>query len=342
MNQALSHTVSFPSIIDSSSLSSFVCPRKWFYANCVRLTPFKKSVHLHAGGAVAEMLMVVRNAYWRDKKSKEQSMFEGVRAFIRFWGDYEVNPDDFPKNSTAKYKDFYNTIAAVFDYFEVYSLDTDHIRPLIRENGDPAVEFTFAIPLDVMHPETGQPIIYGGRCDLIGKYAGMTAVVDEKTTYSFSGDYAKQFQMRGQFIGYTKAAQLSGINTRTAIVRGIGIQQTQTTHREVVLTFPQWQIDRWYSQMLKKVAYLAEQYDSWKAWGLDFDEAFPLNYGDTCASWGGCEYMDLCTSDEPESWYPSFAVNKWNPLLKDPTSLEEKSKDVMEIVKEIARHKQEN
>lgn len=300
------HTVAFPSLIDSSMLSSAACHRQFFFKHCLNLASMGTNVHLHAGRVLARAVQEVRNAFYREGKTELESIYAGFEIFISEWGDYEP-----PAFGSGKFKDFINVANALFSYFRQYPLATDEIQPYFRSNGDPAVEFTFAIPLPIEHPDTGEPIFYGGRSDMIGVWNKANAVVDEKTTYTFPDNWQKQFLLRGQFIGYCWAGQQSGMDTKAAIVRGIGIQQSGIKHLEARLLYQQWQIDRWHSQMLMKVRGLIESYKAYKEQGLD---AIPMSYGDACSSYGGCEMMDLCTSEHPENWYNSFQPRDWNPL----------------------------
>lgn len=289
----------FPQVLDSTILLTSACPTKFFYKHCYHLAPLQKSIHLHAGGAFAEAMQIVREKFYSEKLPLEKSLLEGMRAFIMYWGEYEA-----PEGS---YKNFENMLAAVFDYFHNYNPESDYIQPITLKNGKPAVEFTFSVPLPIMHPDTGDPLIYAGRCDMLGQYANLKAVVDEKTTYSFGFDWSRIFQMRGQFIGYTWAAQQFDIDVNTCIVRGIAIQQRSIKHLEAIFSYPQWQVDRWYMEMLQKVTYLKT------CWEM---KEFPMNYGDICSSYGGCEMLDLCTSENPEAWFSSFDIREWNPLNK--------------------------
>lgn len=293
----------FPNVIDSTILLSTACPTKFFYQFALGLSPIEKSVHLHAGGAFAHGVEAVRKNFYLKKLSLEDSLIDGWREFMNYWGDYEA-----PDNS---YKDFVNVSAALFDYFHNYNPNNDYIQPFVKSDGTPAVEFTFAIPLPILHPDTGEPLIYAGRCDMLGMYQNMGCIVDEKTSYSFPAEWAKLFSMRGQFIGYTWAAQQFGFPISMCVVRGVAIQQRSIKHLEAIMQFPQWQIDRWYQEMLVKVQYIV---DVWKR------KDFPLNYGDICSSYGGCPQLDLCTSQQPEAWLPSFSIRKWNPLDKQEAS----------------------
>ena len=143
---------------------------------------------------------------------------------------------------------------------------------------------------------------------MIGQYQNSVCIVDEKTSYSFSSDWASNFAMRGQFLGYTWAAQQFKMPVNMCVVRGIAIQQKSIKHLEAILQYPQWQVERWYEEMLQKVSLLILY---WKA------QNYPMNYGDICSSYGGCPMMDLCQVREPENWVESFETRVWNPLTKD-------------------------
>lgn len=300
-NSKLLERASFPQVLDSSILLTAPCPMKFFYQYCMNLSPVSKSIHLHAGGAFAHGIETVRKSFYLNKLPLDQALYDGWRSFINYWGTY----DEVPLEGSGSYKDFINVSAALFDYFRNYDPRTDYIQPFIKHDGSPAVEFTFSIPLPINHPDTGEPLIYAGRCDMIGQYQGSVCGVDEKTSYAFAQDWSKNFSMRGQFIGYTWAMQSFDIPVNMFIVRGIAIQQKSIKHLEAILTFPQWQIDRWYQEMLLKVQNLV---DCWKR------KDFPLNYGNECAAYSGCPMIDLCQSNHPEAWTDTFAIRKWNPL----------------------------
>lgn len=297
----------FPSLVDSSMLSSADCHRQFFFKYCLNLASMGTNVHLHAGKVLALAIQEVRNAFYREGMSELEAVYWGTEVFFKAWGDYEP-----PAFGSGKFKDFINVGNALFSYFRQYPLATDEIQPYRKANGDPAVEFTFAIPLPIEHPDTGDPIFYGGRSDMVGVWNRQNAIVDEKTTYTFPDNWTMQFQLRGQFIGYCWAGQQNGMGTTAAIVRGIGIQQSGIKHLEARMLYPQWQIDRWHQQMLRKVEGLVASYRDYKK-SLDLD-SISMSYGNACSAYNGCEMIDLCTSQNPENWYSSFGERNWDPL----------------------------
>lgn len=313
--------LSFPTQIDSTMLATFdSCPQKFFIEYFLHLAPTGRSPDLHAGGAFATALEHTRRALYMHDLPLADAILPGLRAFMQYWGDYEP-PEDHPKSRT-------NTFNAVLDYFAEYPPAQDPVQPYINEAGEPAVEFTFAEPTEILHPETQQPILHVGRFDMLGVYnKSLLAVVDEKTTKALGAMWAKQWMMRGQFIGYCRAAQRAGFDCSTAIIRGIAIQKTQYKHMQVIESFPRWQIERWWDETQRKIAQMIDYWHMTKYIiehnGLDYEKIhrmWPYSYGDACSSYGGCSFAHLCTVERPSEWYDNYSLRFWDPLKKDPTA----------------------
>ncbi len=182
----------FPQKIDSTMIATFdSCPQKFYREYCLGLSSTAISPDLHAGGCFAKGMEVARRAYYIDNRSPKVSVALATLAMLQYWGDF-IPP--FTSGTFAQ-KDMVNTITALWYYFDEYPLDTDHIKPYSSADGKPAIEFTFALPIDVAHPETGDPLIYAGRCDMLGYYKKMGAVIDEKTTKQLGDAWIKQWRM---------------------------------------------------------------------------------------------------------------------------------------------------
>ena len=205
--------------MDSTILGAFTdCPLKAYREYCLKLGSPTPSIHFHAGGAFARAIEVVRRCRWEQELSFEESLDAAFIEFTNYWGDFEA-----PDHGTGANKTYERMWQAVEFYFEQYPLDTDPIRPYIFEDGKTGVEFTFGVPLPINHPDTGNPIIFGGRTDLLGYYRDVPCIIDEKTTSSLGQSWTDKWTMRGQFIGYTWAASQSGIHAGMALVRGVSI-----------------------------------------------------------------------------------------------------------------------
>jgi hypothetical protein len=165
-----------------------------------------------------------------------------------------------------------------------------------------------------LHPETGEPFLYCGRFDMLGEYQGRPCVRDEKTTGASIGrNWASQWDLRSQFIGYVWACQQSGIDLDTVVVRGIAIQMTQIVHAEAIKVYSQDLIDKWYKQLGLDLNRLVRCYE---------DGYFDYNLGDACTSYGQCVFMNACASPNPENWFTEFEVRRWDPVNKNPAPTE--------------------
>lgn len=301
------HEPILPQYVDSTMLvTAKACLYKYYQEYVCRRSPSARSPDLHAGGAVAEFFETFRKSYYGEKLSKKDSIEKAARAFLYFWGDYE--PHD--KKGQPHVKSIANTFGACLDYLSAYPPETDIIQPYYKEDGEPTVEFTFAHPLPIMHPVTGEPILYCGRYDLLGEMGGIGWVEDEKTTKSFFQNWSEQWHLRTQFLGYTWATRELGWKVQGAVVRGIAIQKSQYKHQQAIIPFTDEKVWRWHKQMLRDVQRIV---DAWNEgyWDQDFGEA--------CSAWGGCQFHDVCSSDNPDVWYADFHERLWNPLAKDPT-----------------------
>lgn len=300
----------FPTLIDSTMLSSYLaCPRQFYWAWINRLTVSQKSIHLHAGAAFAAAIETFRLSFYGAKADYDTAMRDAVERFIKEWGDFPLMEEEN--------KSFYNMLGAIDSYFLTYPAATDHVKPyMVGEK--PAVEFSFAIPTGVLHPETGEPILYGGRCDMIGDMGGLLMIVDEKTTSQLGNSWVKKWHMRGQFAGYVMAARtLGNLPVVGALIRGVSILKAGYGHAEAIVYFPEWQLQRWWTNV--EVS-LQRMVHDWKEYTLyNTCEGFDQNFSDACAAYSSCQFLNLCMVEEPSNWIDGYFIrNEWNPLARNP------------------------
>lgn len=295
----------FPLVIDNTMRSSFIaCPKKFYYEFIRKLTPYVISPDLHAGGAFAKGIETVRMAYYRDHLPLETALARGMEAFTHFWGKY--NP---PEGHVKTYEAM---LAALVEYFHQYHPEYDVIQPYMVEGGKPAVEFNFALPFPTLrHPESGEPLIYAGRFDLLGVYQDQLFIVDEKTTKQLGPSWPEQWHMKSQFTGYAWGARAFGYPVAGAIIRGMSVLKNSFGHAQVILYRPEWVIDRWLHQLERDVKRMIA---AWEEGYWDYD------INDACSAYGGCPFKLLCGSENPERWIEgNYAHKNWNPLAADPT-----------------------
>lgn len=322
-------TLTFPEGIDSTMLTTFECPQKFFQEFCIRKTPTGRSIDLHAGGAMARAFELIRRYHYKFGKTLQEALELTYPQFVRQWGWFDPKP--------GNYKDFYNCWCAVEAYFNEYPLETDFFQPLMLQNGEPAVEFQFAIPLEgLIHPITGNPIVFAGRSDMLAinsMYPNVCYTVDEKTTKGIGPQWPYQWDMRGQFYGYTWASRKLGHRCAGALVRGIAIQQTQYAFAEKVIFYTEWQIENWERYMRNKVQRMIYMFElslevlqpalsrGWEPEEImrQLHNKWDQSFGEMCTSYGGCQFVDLCTKEAPWDFYYDYETRIWNPLHQDPT-----------------------
>lgn len=293
----------FPHAVDSTMLAAFrSCPRKFQLQYLQHWKPQTESVHLVAGGAFAKGLEVARLEFYEGDNAgiPEQAVAAGLEALIEAYGDFDCPPDSA--------KSLERMCGAFEFYMQAYPLGQDGMTPILFANGKRAIEFSFAEPLPFTHPETGDPVLYTGRSDMIAEFAGGVYIVDDKTTSSLGASWPRQWEMRSQFTGYSWAARRARLETAGAIVRGVSILKTKYDTLQCVTNRGQWEIDRWEIQVCHDLARMRQMWQ---------EGYFDYNLDHSCAEYGGCSFLQVCKSPNPEEWLPMYFQQKvWDPLAK--------------------------
>jgi hypothetical protein len=306
---------SFPEVIDSTIVAEWkACPAKTYFSHFLHLGAKYESIDLIAGGAFALGMEIIRKEYYGNKKSLQDALRIAFPAVITAYG----NPD-VPANKEAKSLD--RVVEALVAYLQKWPPETDHIQPHMVD-GQPSVEFTFSLPLPFNHPQTGNPLVYGGRFDLLGVYRDNLVVVDEKTTSQLGPTWSAKWNLRGQFTGYCWAAREYGRPVVGAIVRGVSFLKNSFGFEESLQMRSQEQMDLWHEDMLATVE------DMLDAWATG---RYAQNFADSCSAYGNCAFQRLCSVRNFEPWIEgNYGVRKWNPLEKVPIKVE--AAPVMETV----------
>ena len=301
----------FPAFIDSTFRKEFdSCNLAGYYSHFRKIVPVGGNIHFHFGGCFAKGLEHMRLAFYGEGLSVQDALAAGAKAIILEWGD-------FPPVEKVPNKTLESCLDALYSYVEEYTLGEDSITPLMID-GKPAVEFTFALPIPnvlfpeegsvLLHPQTGEPMLYTGRTDMLGNYGKAVFVDDEKTSGSLGASWAKQWKLSSQVTGYFWAVKQFGFEVQGVLIRGVGILKNSITHLEVIEYRPRWMVDRWLRQ-LNKDFYTAVE--SWKNndWEMSLDTA--------CSNYGGCDYLGLCEVEHPEDWIDThYEKRDWDPLAK--------------------------
>lgn len=308
---ALSYRPMFPSTVDSTILGTFrSCPKKFEYQYLRHWKPIAQSVHLVAGGAFASGIEAARNSFYVLNQGAELAEAAGLLALVKHYGDFECPADSA--------KSLERMCGALEYYFSCYPLGADGAEPITLAGGRRGIEFSFAEPLAIKHPVTGDPILYTGRSDMIAERAGGIYIYDEKTTSSLGASWGRQWEMRSQFTGYGWAAAKQGIKTQGSIVRGISILKTKYDTLEVPTYRSEYELERWEAQTIRDIRRMISMWEEgyWD-WSLD----------GACTEYGGCSFVSVCKSSDPATWLPvKFQQKVWDPLARAETTVEEYEK----------------
>lgn len=296
----------FPKHVDNTARSTFrSCPQKWIYQTVRHLAPKTPSEHLHAGGAFAFGIEHARRAFFEQGLPPVEAMQVGSLKLVEFYGDFEA-----PEGSN-KTKD--RMLEAYFSYMLEYPLDSAPVKPFKFEDDLYGIEFRFGVPLPFQHPETGDPLLYAGRFDMLAEFSGSLFAVDEKTASQLGPSWMKQWETDSQFTGYCWAAGVYGKKVAGAIIRGVGILKNSISHAQAIIYRPEWKINRWLANLYHDIAGMLHTYEAFKK-----NEFIPMALDkSTCSNYGGCTFRSLCESPDPEAWIPiHFTTRVWDPLHK--------------------------
>lgn len=325
----------FPHTIDSTMLAAFrSCPQKMFRQYVQHWKPQAESVHLVAGSAFAKGLEAARRAFFEGRASvplvtyaaendfarkvqwtevdcerydQDAAQHVGISALIASYGDFECPADSA--------KSLERTAGALEFYFEHYPLGADGMLPIMLPSGVSGIEFSFANPLEINHPISGDPFLYTGRADMVSNFADGIWIVDDKTTSSLGVSWSRQWDLRSQFTGYVWSAQQVGLQPAGAIVRGVSILKTKYDTMQVLSYRTQHEVDRWYEQVHHDVKRMIQCWESgW--WDYSLDSA--------CTEYGGCSFTRICKSPDPETWLPMYFHQRvWDPLARREKTIAE-------------------
>ena len=296
----------FPAVLDSTIMAAFKsCPRKAQLEFVEHWRPQMPNVHLHAGAAYAAGLEGLRTAYYTQGLDPETSLAVGMEALIRSYGTFECPPDSA--------KSLARTAGALEYYAMRYPVATDAATPLKLPGGKHAIEFSFAEPLDIPHPETGDPIIYAGRMDMCCLYNGLALGEDDKTASQLGASWPKQWDLRSQFTGYVWGAGKAGLELDGFLVRGVSILKTKYDTLEAITYRPKWQIDRWEEQLYRDIRRFIR---CWEEGYYDYN----LDYA--CIEYGGCVFSRVCTMRDPQQLLEQqYERRRWDPVKREEIHL---------------------
>lgn len=296
----------FPVAIDNTMRTAWdACQRKFLLSHIYNLRAQDPSVHLVFGGAFAKGLEVARKEFYGlGNTNRADYLGKAYIAAIKEWDLHLDDPlVDLPKSLPA-------CLCAIDFFFREWPMATDWVKPLIQPGGEPAIEFTFALPLQIGQFSEGNfhPILYTGRFDMFADYASEPAVYDDKTAMQLGAQWIKSWSLNSQMTGYIWAGQQHGFKTDTAIIRGISILKGKFGQAQAIEHRTKWEVASWYNTLHHNLQGMLDAFQ-------EGPDSFLPSYGQACAAYGGCPYQSLCKKENWKDWIePDFKIFVWDPL----------------------------
>lgn len=289
--------------INSSSLSIIqACPRKAFYTLHEGWRGKASSPALTFGTAVHKALEVfyafpkgVRDipAGFDEHAAmqahgypapEEHFLYDAVQAFVVAGESLRMLPDT-DKRSLA------SGIWLLGHYFKTYINDA-YVTYCDAEG--PLTERTFSTPL--LEAKDLRIDLFG-TIDFVlrNEVTGELLPGDHKTSSQMGTEFFNRLKPNHQYTGYVFGAQRAlGIPVENFLVNGLGVKARPVTARGGPPTFTR-QITRRTEQdiaeFINAVEFAVRSYLQWEAANV-----WPLGSVDSCALWGGCGFLDVCSA----------------------------------------------
>ncbi len=308
-NTSFSHE--FPGLqlaIDSTSLGAFKeCPRKYYYSIVLGLVPKELNVHLRFG----LLLHKAHEHYYHSRavgETHEQALHRAIHWMLKETWDKVLKRANFQGDN---YKNRLTLLRTLVWYFDQYG-DNDSIETVILANGKPAVELSFSFDSGYRSRLTGEPVLFCGHMDRIGRLNGETYILDPKTTKSdLSPFFFNQFNPHNQLSGmYPLAGQVAfGQPVKGVIVDGIQVLVNSSRFARHPIPLHQEKLQEWHRDAIWQVR-LMEASAEQGYW--------PMN-DMSCQKYGGCPFVEICSKPEASRapWLKaSFGKRIWDPLQR--------------------------
>lgn len=299
---------------DSTSIKlAEECLRKYEYQMIEGWRSNSESVHLRFGGHYATAL----EHFYKHKAlgmSHDEALLEVVReAMIETW-DHERDDEGNRIEDTgtpyvppidafgsARVKTRENLLRTIIWYVEQFV--NDPAEPIILANGKPAVELSFALPVD-------DGIIFTGHMDRLTEYAGNIMGLDNKTTgTTITSRY---------FEGYKPDVQMSMYTFAGKMIYQIPVKGMIIDAAQIAVGFSRFER----GLTMRTDSELQEFYDTTmyhieQARRATTNGYFPMNRT-SCDKFGGCPFRRVCSKSpevRPQFLKADFVqAERWDPL----------------------------
>lgn len=289
---------------DATSISlAQTCLRKYYYKMIEGWQPRGLSVHLRFGQHYATALehFYKHRALGADKN---EALLLVLREVLEdTWDRSEADPDGTPWQSNHPAKTRENLVRTIIWYIDQF--DDESIKVLTLANGQPAVEYSFSLPVD-------NNIVFSGHIDRLVTYGDDIMVMDQKTSGSSITPYFfSQFKPNTQMSLYTFAGKMIyNLPVKGVIIDGAQIAVGFSAFGRGFTFRTPGELNEWYDDA---------HYWIDLARTATLNENFPMNPA-SCGNYGGCEFRNVCSkSPEIRNQFLKGDFEQlptWDPLTK--------------------------
>jgi hypothetical protein len=290
---------------DSTSLGALkTCPRYYQYNILEGYVTKADNAHLKWGSAYNNAL-VTYNQSKANGMDHEQAMLEAVRYALTTTWDYVL---DRPWASDEPVKTRVTLVRSVIWYltqFEEDPCETD-----ILATGEPAVELSFRIDIDLPSELTGENYMLCGYLDRKVNFNGSEWITDWKSTkYALDEKYFSGYSPNNQVSQYSFAGRIiTQSAVRGVIIDAVQLGVTFARFARAEISRTDAQLEEWFRDA---VYYIRENEKFVR------ENYWPQN-DTSCTKYGGCPYKKVCgaTPDiRPRLLEGLFHRRLWDPLV---------------------------
>lgn len=287
---------------DSTSIKlAEECLRKYEYKMIQGWTPHEFSPHLRFGSVYATALEHFYKHRAEGMSHDEATCEVVAEAMIATWDYSEDGTGGGPWVSSHNLKTRENLIRTIVWYLEQFRADAAEV--VILADGKPAVEHSFALPVD-------DGIVFSGHLDRLVNYADNLMVMDQKTTgTTISSRYFEQFKPDIQMSMYTFAGKIIyNLPVKGVIIDAVQIAVGFSRFERGITMRTDSELQEFYDTTMQTVQ------TARTATALGH---FPMNRT-SCDKFGGCEFRKVC-SKSPEVRKNFLRADfvqgpRWDPL----------------------------
>lgn len=243
-----------------------------------------------------------------DRPSEYEGVTDQNSAEIELRIANGIPPEGKPWAALDPVKTRENLIRTIVWYADQF--EDEEIKVVLLEDGSPAVEHSFSIPVD-------DDIIFSGHIDRLVEFGGDKYVMDQKTTKSTLGQF--------YFDGYSPHTQMSMYTFAGQMIYNVPVKGVIIDAAQIAVGFTRFargftfrtasQLEEWYANALHWVKVARDATYEYHATA----RALPMNE-QSCGNYGGCEFRQICSrSPEVRPQFLAGAFEKgerWDPLKR--------------------------